>query len=83
MQATLEGNSLLSTIEGMKVEYYESQPALEVRVTYSEITEDRVQRSLFHLFDLLALDKDLVPLHLRKRLERLRCNSKGEVRSNR
>lgn len=73
----LESISRLITVRGMKNRNRERQANLAVRVKHSAITENQLQKSFFHIFDLLGLDQNLVPRPLRKRLEGLPCNQKG------
>ncbi len=65
----------------MEKETHAEQVGPTIRVKYSAITKDQLQRSFFHTFDLLGLDEGLAPRGLRKRFEGLPFNPKGEMHS--
>ncbi len=62
----------------MKDQKRQKQTCPKVRVTHLPTTDDTLQHEFFRVFDLLGLDEELVPPHLRKRIRGIICKPKGE-----
>lgn len=75
----LEKVSFLTTVVGMENRKRERQAPLTIHVKQSAVSEHQLQKSLFHIFDLLGLDDNPVSQRLRKPLEALRCNPNGDA----